>query len=184
MMDSYNAPTSFQAQDAEKRLEKLIQKKATNVTKMMSFKAWWWRRKARWQRWCRTQSSSEASSAEVANAKSLHASGYRKSILDVVTSECASTVLEAAEKKRQSLGLKTVGRGPSAADRSEKQSQSVAKAREVSADAIQGMQKPYLAVTANLMLTTSKTHTISLELTLKTPTALTKKIKQKRKVNK
>ena len=104
---------------------------------MMFFEAWWWRRKAGCQRWCHTQSSSEASSAEVANAKSLHASGYRKSILDVVTSECASAVLEAAEKKRQSLGLKTIGRGPSAADRSEKQSQSVAKAREASADAIQ-----------------------------------------------
>ena len=40
-------------------------------------------------------------------------------------------------KKRQSLGLKTVGRGPSAADRSEKQSVSMARAREASADAIQ-----------------------------------------------
>ena len=137
MMDAYNAPTSLQAVDAEKRLEKLIEKKATNVKKMKSFKAWWWRRKARWQKWCRTQSSSEASSAEVANAKSLHASGYRKSLLDVVTAECASAVLEAAEKKRQSLGLKTVGRGPSAADRSEKQSASMTRARESSADAIQ-----------------------------------------------
>jgi len=73
----------------------------------------------------------------VANAKSLHASGYRKSLLDVVTAECASAVLEAAEKKRQSLGLKTVGRGPSAADRSEKQSVSMARAGEASADAIQ-----------------------------------------------
>lgn len=50
-----------------------------------------------------------------------HASGYRKSLLDVVTAECASAVLEAAEKKRQSLGLKTVGPGPSAVDRSEKE---------------------------------------------------------------
>jgi len=133
MMDAYNSPTSLQ----EKRLEKLIEKKATNVKKMKSFKAWWWRRKARWQKWCRTQSSSETSSAEVANAKSLHASGYRKSLLDVVTAECASAVLEAAEKKRQSLGLKTVGRGPSAADRSEKQSVSMARAGEASADAIQ-----------------------------------------------
>ena len=92
--------------------------------------AWWWRRKARWQKWCRTQSSSEAASAEVVNAKSLHASRYRKSLLDVVTAECASAVLEAAEKKIQSLGLKTVGRGPSAAERSEKQSVSMARARE------------------------------------------------------
>lgn len=137
MMDAYNSPTSLQAVDAEKRLVKLIEKKSTNVKKMNSFKAWWWRRKARWQKWCRTQSSSEASSAEVANAKSLHASGYRKSLLDVVTAECASAVLEGAENKRQSLGLKTVGRGPSAADRSDKQSLSMARAREASADAIQ-----------------------------------------------
>ena len=101
MMDAYNAPTSLQAVDAEKRLEKLIAKK------MKSFKAWWWRRKARWQKWCRTQSSSEASSAEVANAKSLHASGYRKSLLDVVTAECASAVLEAAEKKVVALLRRT-----------------------------------------------------------------------------
>ena len=45
--------------------------------------------------------------------------------------------LEASEKKRQSLGLKTVGRGPSAADRSEKQSVSMTRAREASANAIQ-----------------------------------------------
>ena len=42
MMDAYNAPTSLQAADAEKRLEKLIDKKATNFAKMKSFKAWWW----------------------------------------------------------------------------------------------------------------------------------------------
>ena len=59
------------------------------------------------------------------------------SLLDVVTAECASTVLEAAENKRQSLSLKTVGCGPSTADRSEKQSISMARAREASADAIQ-----------------------------------------------
>lgn len=40
MMDAYNSPTSLQAVDAEKRLEKLIEKKATNVKKMKSFKAW------------------------------------------------------------------------------------------------------------------------------------------------
>ena len=62
---------------------------------------------------------------------------YRKSLLDVVTAECASAVLDAAEKKRNSLGLKTVGSGPSAADRSEKQSVNMAGAREASTDAIQ-----------------------------------------------
>lgn len=36
--------------------------------------------------------------------------------VDKVTAEYGSTVLEAAEKKRQSLALKKVGRGPSAAD--------------------------------------------------------------------
>ena len=137
MMDVYNSPTSVQGADAEKKLEKLIEKEATNVRKMKSFKAWWWRRKARWQKWCRTQSSSEASSAEVANAKSLHAPGYRKSLLYVVTAERASAVVEAAEKKRQSLGLKTVGCGASAADRSEKEAVSMIRAREASADAIQ-----------------------------------------------
>ena len=55
----------------------------------------------------------------------------------MVTSGCASAILEAAEKRRQSLGLKTVGRGPSAADRSEKQSVNIARAREESANAIQ-----------------------------------------------
>lgn len=149
MMDAYNAPTSLQAQDAEKRLEKLIEKKATNAKKMKSFKTWWWRRKARWQKWCRTQSSSQASSAEVANAKSLHLSGYRKSLIDVVTSECAGAVLEAAEKKRQSLGLKTVGQGPSAADRSEKQSLDMARAREASADAIKEIVENAQAIIEN-----------------------------------
>ena len=68
---------------------------------------------------------------------SLHASGYRKSLLDVVTAECASAVLEGAENKRPTLGQKTVGCGPSAADRSEKQSLCMARAREASADTIQ-----------------------------------------------
>ena len=51
-----------------------------------------------------------------------------------MTAECASAVLEAAEKKRQSLGLKTVGPGPSAVDRSEKEFVSTTRAREASAD--------------------------------------------------
>lgn len=54
-----------------------------------------------------------------------------------MTVECASAVLEPAEKKRQSLGLKTISCGPSAANCSEKQSISMTKAREASADAIQ-----------------------------------------------
>ena len=33
MMDAYNAPTSLQAVDAEKRLEKLIERKSTNAKK-------------------------------------------------------------------------------------------------------------------------------------------------------
>lgn len=137
MMDAYNAPTSLQAADAEKKLETSIDKKATNVAKMKSFKAQRWRRKARWQKWCRPGSISDASSAEVANAKSLHASGYGKSLLDLVTLEFASEVLQAAEKRRQPLGLKTMGRGPSAANRSEKQSVNIARARDASANAIQ-----------------------------------------------
>lgn len=37
-MDVYNSPTSLQAVD----VEKLIEKEATNVRKMNSFEAWWW----------------------------------------------------------------------------------------------------------------------------------------------
>ena len=54
-----------------------------------------------------------------------------------MTAERASAVVEAVEKKRQSLGLKTVGCGASAADRSEKEAVSMIRAREASADAIQ-----------------------------------------------
>ena len=78
MMDAYNSPTSIQADEAEKALEKLINNQSTNVQKMKNFKSWWWRRRSRWQQWCRSYSSSSASSAEVANAKSISASGYRK----------------------------------------------------------------------------------------------------------
>ena len=111
MLDAYNAPTSIQADQATKQLDVLIDKKSTNVKKMKCYKTWWWRRQARWQRWCRSQSSSDASSAEVANAKSVRATGYRKRLLDVVTSECAGAVLEAAEKKDNLWDLK-----PSAVD--------------------------------------------------------------------
>lgn len=117
----------------------MIEKKSTNVKKMKGYKSWWWRRQARWQRWCRSQSASDASSAEVANAKSLRATGYRKRLLDVVTSECAGAVLEAAEKKRQSLGLKTVGRGPTVESRSKTCGMKTARAREASADAVQAL---------------------------------------------
>ena len=120
MMDAYNSPTSIQADEAEKALEKLINNQSTNVQKMKNFKSWWWRR-SRWQQWCRSYSSSSVSSAEVANAKSISASGYRKRLIDVLTTECSAAVLEAAEIKRQALGQKTVGEGPTAADREEKE---------------------------------------------------------------
>ena len=68
MLDAYDAVTAVQAEDAEKSLEKLINTRSTNPTKMMNFKNWWWRRRARWQKWCRNYSSSSASSAEVSNA--------------------------------------------------------------------------------------------------------------------
>ena len=38
MMDAYNSPTSLQAVDAEKKLEKLIEKAATNIRKMKSLR--------------------------------------------------------------------------------------------------------------------------------------------------
>jgi len=87
---------------------KTNRKKGNKHHEMKSFETWWWQRRALWQRRCCPQSSSEASSAEVANAKSIRLSEYRKRLLNVVSLECASAVLEAARKKRQSLGLKTV----------------------------------------------------------------------------
>ena len=84
MLDAYNAPTSIQADQAAKQLDVLMEKKSTNVKKMKGYKSWWWRRQARWQRWCRGESASNPSSAEVANAKSLRTTGYRKRLLDVV----------------------------------------------------------------------------------------------------
>ena len=102
MMNAYNSPISIQADEAEKALEKLINSQSTNVQKMKNFKSWWWwwRRRSRWQQWCRSYYSSSASSAEVANAKSISASGYRKRLIDVVTTKCSAAVLEAAEIKR------------------------------------------------------------------------------------
>ena len=145
MMDAYNSPTSIQADEAEKALEKLINNQSTNVQKMKNFKSWWWRRRSRRQQWCRSYSSSSASSAEVANAKSISASGYRKRLIDVVTTECLAAVLEAAEIKRQALGQKTVGEGPTAADREEKkQNEQLFADEDVCASAVQ-----YIAVHAD-----------------------------------
>ncbi|XP_071949795.1 uncharacterized protein [Antedon mediterranea] len=123
MVDAYNAVTNVHAEEAETALLKLISTKSNNPTKMMNFKNWWWRRKARWQKWCRIQSSSLASSAEVSNAKSVSASGYRKRLLDVVIMECSAAILETAEIKRQALGRKTIGKGPTSAERREKSDQ-------------------------------------------------------------
>lgn len=61
------------------------------------------------------------------------------SLLDVVTSECAGAVLEAAEKKRQSLGLKTVGRGPTVESRTKTCGMKMERAREALADAVQAL---------------------------------------------
>ena len=44
-----------------------------------------------------------------------------KRLLDVVTVECSAVVLKAAELRPQSMGLRTVGRGPSSADCAEAQ---------------------------------------------------------------
>lgn len=49
--DACDAPTSIQADVAEKALEKLISKRSNNPTKMNNFKKWWWSRRARWQQW-------------------------------------------------------------------------------------------------------------------------------------
>ena len=56
MADTMDAPTSPQARGAEKALEKLIDKKSTDKKKMENFKKWW-RRRIRWQRQCKTDSS-------------------------------------------------------------------------------------------------------------------------------
>ena len=50
---------SIQADEAEKAFEKLINNQSTNVQKMKNFKSWW-RRRSRWQQWCRSYSSSQA----------------------------------------------------------------------------------------------------------------------------
>lgn len=146
MMNAYNSPISIQADEAEKALEKLINSQSTNVQKMKNFKSWWWwwRRRSRWQQWCRSFYSSSASSAEVANAKSISASGYRKRLIDVVTTKCSAAVLEAAEIKRQALGQKTVGEGPTAADREERKQNELFADEDACASAVQ-----YIAVHAD-----------------------------------
>ena len=110
MEEAYDAPTRAQADKAGKGLDRLIEKKASNVKKLQSYKCWWWWRRTQWQKWCRPDSSTQVSSAEVSNARSVRASGYNKNLLDVVTAECATAVIEAAEIRRQTVGFKTVGR--------------------------------------------------------------------------
>ena len=144
MMDAYNSPTSIQADEAEKALEKLINNQSTNVQKIKNFKSWWWRRRSRWQQWCRSYSSSSVSPAEVANAKSISALGYQKRLIDVVITECSAAVLKAAEIKHQALGQKTVGEGPTAADREEKKQNELFADEDVRASAVQ-----YIAVHAD-----------------------------------
>ena len=71
MNEASNAPTSIQAEQASKALDSLIERCSSDPTKMMNFKKWWWRRRARWQQWCKSYSTSSASSAEVSNAKAI-----------------------------------------------------------------------------------------------------------------
>lgn len=73
---------------------------------MENFKQWWWRRRLRWQQWCRTDSSITASSAEIANAKSISASGYRKQLLDVVTTDVRRQYLRPLKLNASKLALK------------------------------------------------------------------------------
>lgn len=129
--------TSAEAKESERKLETIIKNRSTNISKMLNFKKWWWRRRIRWQKWCRASSTTYVSSAEVLNARSVLSSEYRKRLLDVVTTECSTAVLEAAEIKRQQRGLKTVGRSPTAADRSEKEDSTLALDRERAASAVQ-----------------------------------------------
>ena len=91
------------------------------------------------RKWCRTSSTSNTSSAEVANAKSVASGGYRKRLLDVITTECSSAVLEGAEVKRQDSGQKTVGPGPSSADRVARQAVDLDADIKTSAAAIQNL---------------------------------------------
>ena len=134
MNEASNAPTSIEAEQALKALDSLIERCFSDPSKMMNFKKWWW---ASWQQWCKSDSTSSASSAEVSNAKAISASGYRKRLLDVVTAECSAAILEAAEVKRQENGLKTVGEGPTAFDRNERQQATLEKNTAACSDAVQ-----------------------------------------------
>ncbi|CAH3135051.1 unnamed protein product [Pocillopora meandrina] len=71
----------------------------------------------------------------MANAKSV----ARKRLLDVITTECSSAVLEGAEVKRQDSGQKTVGRGPSSVDRVARHAVDLDADIERSAAAIQNL---------------------------------------------
>ncbi|CAH3107810.1 unnamed protein product [Pocillopora meandrina] len=75
----------------------------------------------------------------MANAKSVASGGYRKRLLDVITTECSSAVLEGAEVKRQDSGQKTVRRGPSSADRVARHAVDLDADIERSAAAIQNL---------------------------------------------
>jgi hypothetical protein len=114
MNDALNAATSIEAKEAENKLEKLIQSRSTNLSKMTNFKKWWWRRRIRWQKWCRASCITNASSAEVANATSVSCLGYRKRLLlqkfcyrlllrlglqKVVTTDCSAAVLVRRQKE-------------------------------------------------------------------------------------
>lgn len=139
MNQAIDAVTSIEAKKAEEELEKLIKTRSSDPMTMLNFKKCWWRRRARGQTWCRTSFTSNASLAEVANTKSVASGGYRKRLLDVITTECSSAVLEGAEVKRQDSGQKTVGRGPSSADRVARQAVDLDADIERSAAAIQNL---------------------------------------------
>ena len=139
MNQAIDAVTSIEAKKAEEELQKLIKTRSSDPTTMLNFKKWWSRRRARWQTWCRTSFTSNASLAEVANTKSVASGGYRKRLLDVITTECSSAVLEGAEVKRQDSGQKTVGRGPSSTDQVARQAVDLAADIERSAAAIQNL---------------------------------------------
>ena len=139
MKEARDDKTHIDAEKAEKRLIKLIEKKSNDVKKMTGFKTWWWRRRIRWQSWCMCSSTTKASSAEVANAKSVSACGYHKRLLDVVTTECSIAVLESAEFRRQRLGMRTVGLGPTSNERDKLKEAEVIKSVAESACSVQRM---------------------------------------------
>lgn len=141
MENASNTTTSIEAKHSERELVKLIETRSTNITKMLNFKKWWWKCRIQWEKWCRASSTTNASSAEVSNARSVSCSGYRKRLLDVVTTECLAAVLETAEVRRQNCGLKTVGKGPTVADRAEKEENTLLLEREQSASAIQFVEE-------------------------------------------